>query len=208
MPEVKFRWAVGEPDGPQAPPWTLTVRGSEFVLAVRTPRQRWHVTFHASGLRHWRFDSPATLARSGGPSAGPDADTWQAPDPADGVVTEFVEITPTSELRPPRSRRQTDKVQWISPAPPDEAVRVVLVRCRPGTPATGALWSTPLASGETLAVIVVVGPISGDEGALLARARAALATHAADAKALADAAGFEWGRAGDRSRFWMTVGVD
>ena len=73
MPDVKFRWAVGEPDGPQSPPWTLTVRGSEFVLAVRTPRQRWHVTFHASGWRHWRFASPAMLRRAGGPSSGSDA---------------------------------------------------------------------------------------------------------------------------------------
>jgi hypothetical protein len=43
MPERRFRWAVGEPDGRQSPPWTLTVRGSEVILAARSPRQRWHV---------------------------------------------------------------------------------------------------------------------------------------------------------------------
>lgn len=208
MPEAKFRWAVGEPGGLQAPPWTLTVRGSDAVLTVRAPRQTWHFTFHPSGIRHWRFDSPAALARAGGPSATRDVEAWQAPDPVDGIVTEFMEITPTSELRASRMRRLTDKVQWIDPASPGEAVRVVLARFLPGVPVTGAKWSILLTSGDTLAVIVVAGPLSGGETALLARSRAALATHSGDADALDDPAGFEWGHAGDRTRFWMTVGVD
>jgi hypothetical protein len=138
--------AVGKRGGLQAPPWTLTVRGSDAVLTVR--------------------------------------------------------------LRVPRTRRLMDKVDWIDPAPPDEAVRVIVVRCLPDVPVTGVMWSTSLTSGGTLAVIVVAGPLNGEETALLARSRATLATRAAYPATLDDPTGFEWGQAGDRTRFWMTVGVD
>ena len=97
---------------------------------------------------------------------------------------------------------------WISPAPAGDAVRVILVRYPPRTTVVGVLWSTALASGETLAVVIVTGPLNSEEAALLARSRAALTAHADDAKTLADAAGIEWGHAGDRTRFWLTVGVD
>ena len=99
MPERKFRWAVGDPTGPQSPPWTLTVRGSGFILTARVPRQPWHVTFHESGERHWRFNSPAILARAGGPAIGRDAGVWQAPDAVGGVTTEFMLIVPTTGTR-------------------------------------------------------------------------------------------------------------
>jgi hypothetical protein len=207
MPERRFRWAVGSPGAPQACPWTLTVHGSEAVLTVRLPRGLWHLTFHESGWRHWRFSSAGALARAGGPVGTRDADEWQAPDPVDGIVTEFMEISPTSELRVPRRARMTDRVQWIPPAPSGEAVRVILARFVAGKPVAGAIWSQPLANGDTLAVIASSGPLNRKEAALLARTRTALAARAAVAASLPDPAGFEWGHAGDRSRFWLTVGV-
>src|SRR5436305_205744 len=101
MSERKFRWAVGDPVGRQAPPWTLRVGGSEFTLAIRAPQQRWHISFHESGERHLRFESAASLGGAGGPNSARDLDVWQAPDPVGGVVTEFMLIVPTTELRLP-----------------------------------------------------------------------------------------------------------
>jgi hypothetical protein len=194
VPELKFRWAVGEPGGPQACPWTLTVRGSDAVLTVRVRHQHWHLTFHKSGWRHWRFDDPATLARAGGPVGTPDADVWHAPDAVDGVVTEFMEISPTSELRLPRTRRLADKVNWIAPPSSSEAMRVVLARIQASRSAPApTVWSAPLASGETLAVMAIAGPLNREEAALLARTRIALAARAADAATLPDPAGSSGG---------------
>ena len=141
-------------------------------------------------------------------AAGRDADAWQAPDPVDGFVTEFMLIVPTRELRPARARRRADTVRWIDPAPPTEAIRVVLARYLPGTPMEGEAWSTPLSSGEILVVVVVAGPLNDEETALLALTKATLAAHAADAKTLKDPAGFMSGQTADRTRFWIVVGSD
>lgn len=205
MPEAKFRWAVEEPDGRQSPPWTLTVRGGEFVLAARTPRQRWHITFHGSGERHWRFETAAALVRAGGPSGGRDADEWLAPDRVNGVVTEFMLIVPTTELRIPAGSRRTTGLTWFPAAPFGEVVRVVIARQPVGSKSVIGVWSRPLGTGDEIVVAKVAGPLNAEETALLNRTRRRLAAHASDALALADPAGFEWGRTADRTRFWMSV---
>ena len=147
MPERKFRWAIGVPGGRQAPPWTLTVRRSEFTLGVRVRGGRGHISFHESGERHWRFDSPAALARAGGLTSGRDADVWQAPDPVNGVVTEFTVIVPTTELRAPRSVRLTGGITWFDPAPFGDAVRIVIARQPAGGRSVIGMWAAPLGSG-------------------------------------------------------------
>jgi hypothetical protein len=205
VPERKFRWAVGELDGRQAPPWTLTVRGLEFTLAVRVHGGRGHVSFHASGERHWRFESALALARAGGPTTGRDADVWQAPDPVNGVITEFTLIVPTTELRLPAGPRLTTGITWIPAAPFGEVVRIVIARQPAGGRSVVGVWSASLGSGEEVVVATVTGPLNREEAALLDRARRELSRHAADGQTLADPAAFEWGHAADRSRFWMTV---
>lgn len=66
-------------------------------------------------------------------------------------------------------------------------------------------WSTSLGNGEELVVAKVAGPLSAEEATLLERTRRKLAAHADDAGALDDPAGFQWGHASDRMRFWMDV---
>lgn len=203
--ERKFRWAVGEPAGRQSPPWTLTVRGPEFVLAARTPRQRWHVTFHPSGQRHWRFDTPGILARAGGPAGVRDADTWQAPDPVRGVVTEFTIIVPTTELRIPASTRLLKGVEWFAAVPFGDVVRIAIARQPLGSKSVVGVWSTPLGPDEEVVVAAVAGPLNAEEAAFLSTARKNLAGRSSDARSLADPGAFVWAHAGDRSRFWMVI---
>jgi hypothetical protein len=177
-------------------------------LAARTPRQRWHITFHESGERHWRFDSAEELARAGGPSLGRDADSWMAPDPVAGLAKEFVLLVPTSELRVPAARRRTDGVQWLDPAPAGEALRIAIGRRLVGGPSVSAVWTAPLTSGDDVVVVTDVGPLSREESDLLDRTKARLAAQAADGRSLADPAGFSWGHAGDRTRFWIAVAAE
>jgi hypothetical protein len=114
-------------------------------------------------------------------------------------------IVPTTELRLPAARRRTAGINWFPAAPFGDAVRVVIARQPAGAKSIVGVWSAPLDVGEELVVAHVVGPLNYEEASLLDRARKDLAKHTSDARSLADPAGFQWGQAGDRTRFWIVV---
>jgi hypothetical protein len=152
-----FRFAVGEPDGPQSTIWRLWIHGPDVYIAPRQVGHRWKISFHEGGRCHWGFESEdagAEAAALGTASTGRFPDVWQLPQPfAAGWIRAFTIVVPMSELRQPLAERKTRDVLWIEPGPSESAISFVLLFGPPGAtlpeqvPAVRDHPTTPLFGG-------------------------------------------------------------
>ena len=130
---MEFRFAVGRPDGPQSLSWKFWTQGDEAYLLNRGGMAK----FYKFSFHKLVADKPANCRWAeinpklkGSERAVLEWTCDPAPDTGSGQGRLLLSLTfPTNHLSAPRGAT-SNKLSWVAPSPPDEALQVEVVLIR------------------------------------------------------------------------------